>query len=129
MILNTVMDSIIDECNFINHIFTTEYIYKSILLCIKPNYIYHMEALLKSQDFPVEKLTDTNFMNILEKFKQGNLRMLIMSPVCFHVLLSKFSEYISEVNVIMISSHCTSADKLIATNNELQDKKIFSLTK
>ena len=88
-----------------------------------------MEKLLKSQDFPVEQLTDTNFMNVLETFKQGNLRMLIMSPICFHVLLSKFPEYITEVNVIMISSLCTSVDRLIATNNELQDKKIFSLTK
>lgn len=120
------MDVVMKELSTINTIFENTNIYKSIVVCQRPNYIYHLNNLLKQQLYPVDLLRDDNFHETLEKFKKGNLRMLIMSPVMFHVIYQRFQEYITEVNVFLLSAGC---ETTITKNNVFFDeKKIFSLS-
>lgn len=120
------MEKIMKEFTNINTIFENNNIYKSIVVCYRPNYIYHLQNLLKQQLYPVELLRDDNFFQVLDKFQKGNLRMLIMSPVIFQVLFKRFTVYLKEVNVVLLSGGC---ETVISNKNDLLDgKKIFSLS-
>jgi hypothetical protein len=118
------MNSILDECQQINDVFETEYIYKSLIICNDPSHVYHMLTILKQSDFPVELLSYDNFNEMVYKYSNGNVRMLILSDMLYHILESHWEDLFKDVTKIFLTSKTKISHQFYKTLS----KKFISLS-
>lgn len=109
------MKTILEECQKINEVFESEYIYKSLVICNDPSHVYHMLSLLKKSDFPVELLSYDNFNDVMYRFTTGNVRMLILSDMLYHILDSHYEDLFKDVSKIFLTSQTKIAHSFYKT--------------
>jgi hypothetical protein len=94
------MDAFVGVCKHINLVFETNYVYKSLVVVRDPAAMYHMYSLLQQQDYPIGRLTSVSFCDTSERFRRGNLRMLIMSEMMFRFVCLVWTHILDDVDVI-----------------------------
>lgn len=119
------MESIVQECLKIKDYYETYNVNKSLIICNDPMYVFTMRLILLGDDFPVEFLNHINFMNVLQRFMNGNLRMMIMSDLIYEAIRSQHEGLFEDVSVVFLSSK-TFIDKSYYTET-FKDHKFISL--
>lgn len=97
------MDTLVKQCQVINRVFESEYIYKSVVIVDDPSTMYHMETILQHQYYPVEAIREECMDSSIMRFREGHIRMLIMSCAVWQMLMDKHPEPLIEANVIFVT--------------------------
>jgi hypothetical protein len=98
------MDVIVRECLKIKDYYENHYVNKSLIICNDPMFVFNMALILQKDDFPVEFLNHLNFISTIERFINGNLRMLIISDLMYEAIRYQYERLFNDVSVIFISS-------------------------
>lgn len=101
--LGKKMEKIMKICENINNVFEDIYINKSIVIANSPKEIYHVYTILEQQNYPIEILHDDHFKEILDRFTNGNIRMMIMSDLMFYVLRTHWNSCLDDVSVYFLT--------------------------
>lgn len=98
------MDKIIEECQQIKEYYETNFVNMSVIICNDPMFIQYLREFLLKDDFPIELVHHLNFMEVLEKFLNGRLRMLLMSDLMFEAICNYHKNLFQDVSAIFLSS-------------------------
>lgn len=119
------MDIIYEECQKINQVFESIYIYKSIVVCNEQKHFYYIPRILKKLLFPVEVITHDTLNSTFKKFQEGKIRMLVVSELMLNILLAYYPYDMDTVDVVFLSKNVILSTE---TMNNMCNKNIFSLS-
>jgi hypothetical protein len=123
--------NIVQKLKVVDEVFHSCNIYKSIILLGDVQTRYHMTNQLKALDYPVEHISCYNFFEVLDRFEEGNIRVLVMSEMLLYLLSKHFKEKLADVNIVFVDEHCVQADVVQPFLSRFKcnrENKIISLT-
>lgn len=121
VVITNTMD-VVKECDIINDIFEEHYVNRSIIVCNDAAKLFAMTTTLATQCFPLQVVSNNDYMKAFKRLQDGNVRMLIMNEVMFYIITRNYAHVLNDVNFIFVSK----GSKLVGSIDA--SKNIISLT-